>query len=487
MDGSIIIADDDKSIRTVLAQVLTRAGCRVRATGTISTLWKWLEDGEGDVLITDVMMPDGDTFDILPVLKRKRPELPVIVISAKNTVMTAIKASETGAYQYLPKPFELSEVLLSVSNALEKGRFAKQSPKDFSDDNQLASNNDDLLPLIGRSKLMQNLYRIIARVIKTDLTVLIEGNSGTGKNLVAKVLHDFGARKKSPFVTINFETTNPDLVEEELLGVESIDEVNRSSRGKFEEAEGGTLFLDEVSKMPVHIQKVILRAIENSEYFKVGAKTPTTANIRFVAATKYDLKGQINEGTFREDLFYRLNVIPIQLPDMKDRLDDINDLVLHFLLECKTEGLGKKIISKDAIDLLMKQDWPGNILELKNFIKRLVVLSDGDNIDSKLVKEELKSRPLTEVQDAAFQNERFSISVESHLKRYFDFHGDSLPPPGLYDRVLKEVELPLIALALSATRGNQLKTADLLGINRNTLRKKIKDLDISVSRGKKMM
>ena len=488
MEGTIIVADDDKSIRTVLAQALTRAGCRVRSTGTISTLWRWLDDGEGDVLVTDVMMPDGDALDILPVLRRKRPNLPVIVMSAQNTVMTAIRANEAGAYEYLPKPFDLKGVLRSVAKAL-KSRLSPVIEKnsivsDFSIDQE-----SPLLPLIGRSAVMQDVYRIMARLMSTDLGVLISGSSGTGKELVATALHDFGHRKSKPFIKVNIATLPEDLIDVELFGKEPLSVSDIESAGKFEQAEGGTIFLDEVSNLSLVTQSRLLSVLQSGEFTRVFGTHSIRTDVRILASTNQDLKSLINEGKFREDLFYRLNVVPINLPDLDQRIDDITDLVSHFLYLAGKEGLGLKSITPDALELLKKQHWPGNVRELQNFVKRIVVLCKDHEISSGDITTELaeKVSGFEPTYNLEMKTEKFSIVVENHLKRYFDLHGDNLPPPGLYERVLKEIELPLIALSLAATRGNQLKTSHLLGINRNTLRKKIKSLDINVSRGKKMM
>ncbi len=488
MDGTIIVADDDKSIRTILSQALTRAGCRVRVTGAISTLWRWLEDGEGDVLVTDVMMPDGDALDILPVLKRKRPDMPVIVMSAQNTIITAIRATETGAFEYLPKPFDLKEVLQLVSKALNKRNNHKITSLNVTDEETSGANNA-MLPLIGRSSIMQDVYRVMARLMLTDLGVLIIGNSGTGKELVARALHDFGQRKGEPFITVNLATLPDELVDEELFGKDVLDSSMGHIKGKFEQAEGGTLFLDEVSDISLRSQGKLLRVLQSGEFSRVSGKEIIKTNVRILSSTNKELKELISEGRFREDLFYRLNVVPIRLPDLNQRVEDIKDLISHFLLISEKAGLGCKTISNDAIKLLEKENWPGNVRELENFIRRLIVMCKDDIISIEHVRKELEGRPLSykQINLETLSPDRFSSAVEEHLKRYFSLHGDSLPPPGLYDRVIKEIELPLISLSLAANRGNQIKTADLLGINRNTLRKKIKELDINVSRKTKLM
>jgi two-component system nitrogen regulation response regulator GlnG len=483
MEGTILVADDDRTIRTVLAQALTRAGCRVRSTGTASTLWRWIEEGEGDVVVTDVMMPDGDALDLLPAIKRRRPDLPVIVMSAQNTVMTAIRAAEVGAYEYLPKPFDLKEVLSQVGKALTRNI---RRPQAAAEEDLPREEN---LPLIGRSPAMQEVYRILARLMNTDLGVMITGESGTGKELVARALHNFGLRKNGPFVAINMAAIPRDLIESELFGHEkgAFTGADRAMAGKFEQARGGTLFLDEVGDMPRDAQTRLLRVLQEGEFTRVGGRDLQTANVRIVAATHQDLRQLITEGKFREDLFYRLNVVPIRLPPLRERLDDIPDLARHFLRKAETEGLPRKAIAREALDILKKQPWTGNVRELENLMRRLCVLCPDEMISATVVQNEIEARPSSAANGGGAQSQRLAQAIESHLRRYFDLHGDALPPNGLYDRILKEMELPLIALSLSATRGNQVRTAELLGINRNTLRKKIKDLDIRVTRGKRMM
>jgi two-component system, NtrC family, nitrogen regulation response regulator GlnG len=483
MEGTILVADDDRTIRTVLAQALTRAGCRVRSTGTASTLWRWIEEGEGDVVVTDVMMPDGDALDLLPAIKKRRPDLPIIVMSAQNTVMTAIRAAEVGAYEYLPKPFDLKEVLSQVSKAL-----TRKTRRPAATEEEVPEREDNL-PLIGRSPAMQEVYRILARLMNTDLGVMITGESGTGKELVARALHNFGLRKNGPFVAINMAAIPRDLIESELFGHEkgAFTGADRAMAGKFEQAKGGTLFLDEVGDMPRDAQTRLLRVLQEGEFTRVGGRDLQTANVRIVAATHQDLRSLINEGKFREDLFYRLNVVPIRLPPLRERLDDVPDLARHFLRKAEAEGLPRKAIAKEALDLLKKQPWTGNVRELENLVRRLCVLCPDDMISAAVVTSEIEARPSSLNGGGNVQSQRLAHAIEGHLRRYFDLHGDNLPPSGLYDRILKEMELPLIALSLSATRGNQVRTAELLGINRNTLRKKIKDLDIRVTRGKRMM
>jgi two-component system nitrogen regulation response regulator GlnG len=463
MDGTILVADDDRTIRTVLSQALTRAGCKVRATGSIETLWRWIEEGEGDVVISDVNMPDGDGLDLLPQIGKKRPDLPVIIVSAQNTVMTAIRASELGAHDYLPKPFDLKELLAKVSKALSHaGTTPAQTPTDAPND----------LPLIGSSPLMQDVYRLLARVINTDLPVLITGKSGTGKDLLAKTLHDLGLRQNNAFVTISASTASIERIEGILMG-------GHENEGIECAPINATIYLDEIGEMSDDAQLHLLDILRNA--------TVKDRNYRIVSSTRQSLEELINQGAFREDLFYRLNVVSILLPRLRDRVGDIPLLARHFLQRAAATGLPLKTISTKGLESMRNAPWMGNIRELENFINRICVLYPDDEISDQIISENLDGGPKAISREAIPENGKLSTAVEWHIKRYFDLHGDILPPPGLYNRILREVEMPLIALSLSATRGNQIKTAELLGINRNTLRKKIKELDIVVTRSKKMM
>ncbi|GLQ34322.1 nitrogen regulation protein NR(I) [Amylibacter marinus] len=465
MDGTILVADDDRTIRTVLTQALTRAGCKVRSTGSVNTLWRWIEEGEGDVVVSDVNFPDGDGLELLPAIKRKRSELPVVIISAQNTVMTAIRASELGAYDYLPKPFDLKDLLSKVSKALSlQGGVSAAKSSD-------ADGRSDL-PLIGSAPLMQEVYRLLARVLNTDLSVMITGESGTGKNLLANTLHQLGHRSANDFVTINASTASVDKIEGLLLG-------GYENRGYEPVKAGSTIYLDEIAEMSADAQLHLLDLLRSD-----GIQSK---NLRFISSTRQTLDSLVNEGVFREDLFYRLNVVPIALPPLRDRLGDITELSQHFLQMAASNGQPLKTLSSKAIELMRAVPWNGNVRELENFINRLVVLSPDEDISESYVAQNLKQIPQVRSEVGVAANGKLSSAVESHIKRYFDLHGEVLPPPGLYNRILREVELPLIALSLSATRGNQIKTAELLGINRNTLRKKIKELDIQVTRSKKMM
>ncbi|MBS7542622.1 nitrogen regulation protein NR(I) [Ancylobacter oerskovii] len=474
--GSILVADDDAAIRTVLNQALSRAGYEVRSCGNAATLWRWVSQGDGDLVITDVVMPDENAFDLLPRIKKVRPDLPVIVMSAQNTFMTAIRASERGAYEYLPKPFDLKELIAIVGRALSEPKKHDLAPK--------VGEDGDAIPLVGRSPAMQDIYRVLARLMQTDLTVMIAGESGTGKELVARALHDYGKRRNGPFVAINMAAIPRDLIESELFGHEkgAFTGANARSAGRFEQAESGTLFLDEIGDMPMEAQTRLLRVLQQGEYTTVGGRTPIKTDVRIVAATNKDLRILIQQGLFREDLFFRLNVVPLRLPPLRERTEDIPDLVRHFFLQAEREGLPRKQIDIAALDRLKRYRWPGNVRELENLIRRLAALYPQEIITASIIEAELATPVSTATPEEGGQDETLSSSVERHLNTYFGGFGENLPPPGLYHRILKDVEYPLLSAALAATRGNQIKAAELLGLNRNTLRKKIRDLDIQIIR-----
>jgi two-component system nitrogen regulation response regulator GlnG len=475
--GSILVADDDAAIRTVLNQALSRAGYEVRSTGNAATLWRWVSQGDGDLVITDVVMPDENAFDLLPRIKKIRPELPIIVMSAQNTFMTAIRASERGAYEYLPKPFDLKELITIVGRAMsepkEKPRAAART-EDF----------DASIPLVGRSPAMQEIYRVLARLMQTDLTVMIAGESGTGKELVARALHDYGKRRSGPFVAVNMAAIPRDLIESELFGHEkgAFTGANSRNPGRFEQAEGGTLFLDEIGDMPMEAQTRLLRVLQQGEYTTVGGRTPIKTDVRIVAASNKDLRILIQQGLFREDLFFRLNVVPLRLPPLRERIEDVPDLIRHFFLMVEREGLPLKQLDSEALDRMKRHRWPGNVRELENLARRLAALYPQEVITAPVIDAELAQPAVTPMGEERQGEETLAASVERHLARYFGSFDHQLPPPGLYHRILREIEYPLLSAALAATRGNQIRAADLLGVNRNTLRKKIRDLDIQVFR-----
>ena len=476
--ATILIADDDRSIRVVLEQALLRDGHNVRTTESGKTLLGWVEAGEGDLVITDVVMPDANGLDLIPRIKKIRSDLKVIIMSAQTTLFTAIKAAERGAFEYLPKPFDLDELAAIVNRAIAE---PKDVPASSGLEPPLA---DEKLPLIGRSPAMQEIYRTVARLMTSDLTVMIMGESGTGKELVARALHEYGKRKQGPFVALNMAAIPRDLVESELFGHEkgAFTGATSAGVGRFNQAQHGTLFLDEIGDMPLDSQTRLLRVLQEGEFTSVGGRVAVRADVRIIAATHRDLHGLIEKGQFREDLFYRLNVVPLRLPPLRERKEDIPDLVRHFMEMTHSEGLVIKSLNVEAVQRLYDYDWPGNVRELENLVRRVAALYPDDVITNDIIVAELAQGKFA-ARDASSDDDNLSSAVEKHLSKYFDAHRDSLPSPGLYDRILKELEKPLISLSLTATKGNQIKTAKMLGINRNTLRKKIKELEIDIVRG----
>ncbi|HVC62271.1 MAG TPA: nitrogen regulation protein NR(I) [Acetobacteraceae bacterium] len=477
---TVLVADDDRSIRTVLTQALGRSGYQVRSTGNAATLWRWVEDGEGDLVITDVVMPDENGLDLIPRIKRIRPDLRVVVMSAQSTLMTAVKAAQRGAFEYLPKPFDLQELLAVVARALAAPAPRAPGPAEPRD-------ADDQMPLIGRSPAMQEVYRTIARLSIADLTVMINGESGTGKELVARALHDYGKRRNGPFVAINMAAIPRELIESELFGHErgAFTGATNRSQGRFEQANGGTLFLDEIGDMPPEAQTRLLRVLQEGEFTSVGGRQPIKANVRIIAATHRDLRNSIRQGLFREDLFYRLNVVPIRLPALRERAEDIPLLARHFLERARDDGLPLKSLDMAAVDKLKQHNWPGNVRELENLMRRLAALCPNDLVGVDSVAAELADAAPPSSQAAApgTPPDTLATAVERHIREFLAAHDDGMTASDIYDRVIAEVERPLIRLTLAATRGNQIKAASMLGLNRNTLRKKIRDLEIPVVRG----
>ncbi len=453
MDGTILVADDDRTIRTVLTQALTRAGCKVHATSSLMTLMRWVEEGKGDLVISDVIMPDGNGLEMLPRIAQERPGLPVIVISAQNTIMTAIQAAEAEAFDYLPKPFDLPDLMKRAARALDQKRTVSPT--------RPAPEQDEDLPLVGRTPRMQALYRLVARMMNTDLPVLVTGESGTGKSLIARAIHDFSDRRTLPFVT----ATAGDLV-----GFDGPSDLVARARG-------GSILFDEVGDLEPEAQARVVRMLDGLD----------GSGPRILATAQRDLTPRLDApgNGFRSDLYYRLCGAQIEVPTLRERVDDIPLLAAHFLTRAERGGATLRRYSTEAMTLIRAHPWPGNVRQLENVTRRLVATSTAEEIAKSEVEAVLGSAPAGPRATAA--TDRLSEAVERHLRRHFELQGGQLPPPGLYQRILREVEAPLIEIALDATAGNQARCADLLGINRNTLRKKITELDILVTRRRKLM
>lgn len=465
---SILLVEDDRSIAVVISTALEAEGLKVRSCTSIAERDQLLSEQTFPILITDVMLTDGDGLDGLENLLELHPEMLVIVLSAQNTLDTAVRASNAGAFEYFPKPFDLDELTKTIVRAMSMRGGSDQQVAAAKREPETAG-----LPLVGRSMSMQRVYRMITRVLRNDLSVLILGESGTGKELVAEAIHTLGHRQTGPFVAVNMAAIPADLIESELFGHErgAFTGAIAQNIGKFEQAQGGTLFLDEIGDMPMQAQTRLLRALQSGKISRVGGRQEIELDVRIVTATNKDIPALIKEGLFREDLYYRINVVPIELPPLRDRSDDIEALVQHFLSQAVEEGLPRRQISKQAVALLEQQPWRGNIRELRNFILRLAVVSREDIIDLELVRETLGQSAATNTGNIS-KGDLMGMAIRALLD------SDKPQPGKIYDLALAALERPLLSEVLQRNSGNQIKTASALGINRNTLRKKLTDYQI---------
>ncbi len=453
-NGTILIADDDTSIRTVLSQALARAGFQVRSTSNASTLWKWVKDQEGDLVLTDVMMPDGSVFEFLPRIRQERPKLPIIVMSAQNTLLTAISAAEQGAYEYLPKPFDLDALINLVRRALEpvgEHRAVVQKRKAQIDDN---------LPLIGRSQPMQEVYRVLSRVSTSNLSVILEGETGVGKKLIAKTIHDYSGKKNGDFNYVNLADIDNDTFNA-LFQLDNL-----------EKYENSTILFDSIDDAPLSIQGRMFAFMNNL----------MNIDCRIIVTSTNSLIDLVGAGKFREDLFHLLNVICIKVPALRDRKTDIADLARLFLSRTTKTGSGEKILDKSALVELEEQNWPGNVRELENLMKRISILNSDNIINRNAVILALNESRVSSV--AKFTNNSNDSDLGSVARNAIQnifakakMEGKTIDD--LYTQILKTIEKPLFELTLKETRGNQIRAAELLGLNRNTLRKRLTELNIT--------
>ncbi|MCK9543470.1 MAG: nitrogen regulation protein NR(I) [Novosphingobium sp.] len=461
---TVLLVEDDPSIAIVITAALEAEGFKVETCDTVAERDRKLAGSTFSALVTDVKLPDGDGIESLPRVRESHPRLPIIILSAQNTLDTAVRASDTGAFEYFPKPFDIDELARTVRQAV--GANAGPAPADDAGDGET-------LPLVGRSAPMQAVFRMITRVLRNDLTVLILGESGTGKELVAEAIHQLGHRGKGPFIAVNTAAIPADLIESELFGHEKGAFTGAIARniGKFEQASGGTLFLDEIGDMPMQAQTRLLRALQSGSIRRVGGRDEVRLDVRIVAATNKDLEPLIAAGQFREDLYYRLNVVPIHMPALRERRDDIEALARHFLQLAAADGLPRRQLSPDAAELLTRQNWRGNVRELKNFIYRLALLAREDMIDAETVT------PLLEdARVSSGGSEGDTADLDHAVLRWLDH---TRPAPGtVYHAALAAVERPLFMEVLRETGGNQVRAAQLLGINRNTLRKRLSELEL---------
>ncbi|MGE0684708.1 MAG: sigma-54-dependent transcriptional regulator [Candidatus Binatia bacterium] len=472
--GSILIADDEELIRRVLADTLSEEGYTVEIVDSGARAWARLKEQSFDLAFFDIRMPDPNGLDLLLRAQEARIRTPIIIMTGQTTMANAVEAMKRGAFDYLTKPFDLNEVKALAARALETQRLTSEEPPVLT------------LPgpkelIIGRSSAMQDLYKTIGRVVKSDATILIQGESGTGKELIARVIHHYSARWRAPFLGVNCSAIPAELLESEFFGHERGAFTGAIERriGKFEQAAGGTLFLDEIGDMPLALQAKLLRVLQEREFSRVGGRDLIKTDVRIIAATNQDLTTAVKEQRFREDLYFRLRVIPLTLPPLRQRREDMPELVSYFIQkvneEMHTAATG---VTPEAMAQLMQHSWPGNVRELENTILRAAVLAPGRMLtaaDLSLPEEE-------PVFPDNFADLSFEEVVRRKLRAYFQ-RTPVLDPCDLYEIVINQVEKPLIELTLEYTNGNQLKAAELLGINRNTLRKKITDLKVEMKKG----
>ncbi|MDK2760538.1 MAG: nitrogen regulation protein NR(I) [Sphingopyxis sp.] len=462
---TILLVEDDPAIAMIIRETLVGECGRFSSVASIAERNAWLADNRPDLIITDVVLPDGDGIDSL-VRAGMDPNMPVIVLSAQNTLDTAVRATGIGSYDYLPKPFDLDELTASVRAALRR----QQEPAAATDPAQADSHG-----LVGRAPAMQAVYRTIARLASNDLAVLILGESGTGKEVVARAIHATGLRRTGPFVAINMAAIPRELIEAELFGHEKGAFTGAHSRnaGRFEQAAGGTLFLDEIGDMPLEAQTRLLRVLQSNEYSTVGGNQALRADVRVIAATHRDMRTLVAEGRFREDLFYRLNVIPVTLPPLRDRRSDIAALVRHFVEAGRGSGLPDRQFAPAAMQWLERYDWPGNVRELGNVVQRLAVLSRDTVVTVRDVETVLRENG--DSGGAAAPADLIARAVDDWAREQM---ADTACEGEIHSQLEAIVEAALFRRVLRDVRGNQLEAARRLGINRNTLRKRLGQLDI---------
>jgi two-component system, NtrC family, nitrogen regulation response regulator GlnG len=466
-NARVLIVEDDSSIGTVVRAALEAENIEVDICESAKARDAALAASNYDLMLTDVVLKDRDGIASLDSVLANHVDMPIIIMSAQNTLDTAVRASEINAFEYFPKPFDLNELVVAIKQGIAKSK-------------SIATPHETLLeasmPMVGRSAAMQDVYRMVARLLRNDLTALILGESGTGKELVAEAIHSLGHRKTGPFVAVNMAAIPAELIEAELFGHEkgAFTGAVGQGIGRFEQAQGGTLFLDEIGDMPHHAQTRLLRALQSGTISRIGGKASIRLDVRIIAATNQNLEALIAEGKFREDLFYRLNVVPINLPPLRSRPEDIGLLTRHFLTLAAREGLPSKMIDDEAITMLTTMPWRGNVRELKNFIYRLALTTREDRISEASVAQSTPG--VIDAADSQVDKCSFDAAVAQFM---LDHRQKTTGRERIYARALAEFEKPLLQAIMTQAKGNQLHAAALLGINRNTLRKKLTDYGLS--------
>lgn len=474
----ILIADDEESMRWVLSKALRKKGFQVDLASDGGQALRQIQEQSYDLAIVDIKMPVMSGLALLEKARELRPDMLVVVMTAESSMKNAVEAMKRGAYDYITKPFDLEvidAIIEKVSRVREVTNQVTLLKQELKDRYKVEKN------IIGNSPAMRELYKTIGKVAGSDVTVLIQGESGTGKELIARAIHFNSTRLGKPFIAINCAAIPKDLLESELFGSERGSFTGSTERkvGKFEQAHQGTIFLDEIGDMPLELQAKILRVLQEQEITRIGGTTSIAVDVRVVAATNQELAERVRNREFREDLYYRLNVVPVKLPPLRERQEDV-PLLLEYFLEraCAELEIPVKQCSPEAVELLSAHTWPGNVRELENTVKRAVILSN----DALLTPSDfggLSDR--FETIHADPMNQSLESLVEAKLRSAM-VGIEKLDKGDIYDRVLEQVERPLIRFILEKTRGNQVRAADLLGINRNTLRKKIQELGVVIKK-----
>ncbi len=470
MKKRILVVDDEESIRWVLGKCLEKEGYFVEYGENGSEGIEKAQSGAISAVILDITMPDMTGFDVLNEIRSDGIDVPVIIITAQNTVKNAIEAMKQGAYDYIAKPFDLDEVKITVARAIESYENSKKLDMLLDED----SEEDTLQDIVGKSQAMLNIYKIIGRVAERDITVLVNGESGTGKELVARAIHSNSVRRNKKLVAVNIAAIPKDLLESELFGYQkgAFTGASISRQGRFEEADGGTLHLDEIGDMPNELQTKLLRILEEKKLYRLGSEKPSPIDVRIIASTNKDLEKEVEEGNFREDLYYRLNAITIKIPPLRNRIEDVIPLADHFLSKYGQElGVGTRTLSDEAKESIVSYSWPGNVRELENIIKRILVLSS----DTVITKEALLDAAPHLEDKLRSDQESLDNLIKNELNILLDSN-DEESGDKLYEAIIKKVEKPLIEQVLDITKGNKKKAASILGINRNTLSKKMEEL-----------
>ena len=459
------IVDDDRSIRWVLEKALARESIPFEAYSTAQEALDALDaGGQPQVLVSDIRMPGESGLSLLEKVKARHPSLPVIIMTAYSDLDSAVAAFQGGAFEYLPKPFDVDHAIELVRRAIEESMHQGGAPEEA-----------DMAPeILGKAASMQDVFRAIGRLAQSHATVLINGESGTGKELVARALHRHSPRREAPFIAINTAAIPRDLLESELFGHERVAFTGATAtrRGRFEQADGGTLFLDEIGDMPPELQTRLLRVLSDGHFYRVGGHSPIKSNVRVIAATHQNLEDRVKQGLFREDLFHRLNVIRLRIPPLRERREDIVLLAQHFMTKSALElGVDAKRLSEPAMRYLQGLDFPGNVRQLENLCHWLTVMAPGQTVDVKDLPAELRAQPAREVTGD------WGASLAAEVDRLI-----ALKQPALFDHLAQEFERTLIRRALASTGGRRIESAHLLGIGRNTITRKIQELNIEGGR-----